>query len=103
MPRAPLSLETCVSYEESLAVRTTSAPRSHRHRAAHSVAGPPGRRAPRPRRVLRASSQGVWEKCPIRKNDSFRTFEEVFKLAQEKEVDLVLLGEANGGVRTDSR
>lgn len=37
--------------------------------------------------------QGVWENCPIRKNDSFRAFEEVFREAQARDVDMVLLGE----------
>ncbi len=36
--------------------------------------------------------QGVWEKDEIRKDDSFITFEEILQLAQQREVDLVLLG-----------
>lgn len=36
--------------------------------------------------------QGVWERDERRYNDSFETFEEVFKLAQEAKVDMVLLG-----------
>ena len=36
--------------------------------------------------------QGVWERDPIRKDDSFRTFEEIFQIAKELQVDLVLLG-----------
>lgn len=36
--------------------------------------------------------QGVWEKDEIRKNDSFRTFKEIFELANDQKVDMVLLG-----------
>lgn len=36
--------------------------------------------------------RGVWEKDELRKDDSFRTFEEVFKIAREYECDMVLLG-----------
>lgn len=36
--------------------------------------------------------QGVWEKDEIRKDDSFAAFEEILQLAQEQEVDLLLLG-----------
>ena len=36
--------------------------------------------------------QGVWEKDEFRKDDSFIAFEEILKLAQKEEVDLVLLG-----------
>lgn len=36
--------------------------------------------------------QGVWEKDEIRKDDSFTAFEEILQLAQEHEVDLLLLG-----------
>ncbi|EFJ52429.1 hypothetical protein VOLCADRAFT_55838, partial [Volvox carteri f. nagariensis] len=35
---------------------------------------------------------GVWEKDETRRDDSFRTFEEVLQLAVEKRVDTVLLG-----------
>ena len=34
----------------------------------------------------------MWEKDEIRKDDSFVAFEEILKLAQKEEVDLVLLG-----------
>ena len=41
---------------------------------------------------LRLSTpQGVWEKDEIRKDDSFTAFEEILQLAQEQEVDLLLL------------
>lgn len=36
--------------------------------------------------------QGVWESDPIRKDDSFETFEEIFKIAKAQKVDFVLLG-----------
>jgi double-strand break repair protein MRE11 len=36
--------------------------------------------------------QGVWEKDEERKHDSFRSFEEVLRLALEHDVDLLLLG-----------
>ena len=36
--------------------------------------------------------KGVWEKDQVRKDDSFVTFEEVFKVAKEMKVDFVLLG-----------
>jgi hypothetical protein len=36
--------------------------------------------------------QGVWESDPIRKDDSFETFEEIFKIAHAQKVDFVLLG-----------
>lgn len=36
--------------------------------------------------------QGVWEKDEIRKDDSFRAFEEVLKTATQLNVDFVLLG-----------
>ena len=36
--------------------------------------------------------KGVWEKDEVRKDDSFTTFEEVFKVAAEMSVDFVLLG-----------
>ena len=35
---------------------------------------------------------GYLENDPIRGNDSFITFEEIFKIAKEREVDFVLLG-----------
>lgn len=37
--------------------------------------------------------QGVWEKDEVRKDDSFRSFEEVFEIAARNDADLVLLGE----------
>lgn len=45
-------------------------------------------------RILVATDNhlGVWEKDEIRKDDSFTAFEEILKLAQKEEVDLVLLG-----------
>lgn len=36
--------------------------------------------------------QGVWEDDPIRKDDSFNTFEEIFSIAKSWNVDFVLLG-----------
>ena len=36
--------------------------------------------------------QGVWEQDEIRKDDSFATFEEIFEIAHEHSVDMVLLG-----------
>lgn len=36
--------------------------------------------------------QGVCERDPIRGDDSFQTFEEIFKIAKERKVDFVLLG-----------
>ena len=36
--------------------------------------------------------QGVWEKDPVRKDDSFETFDEIFRIALERDVDFVLLG-----------
>ena len=36
--------------------------------------------------------QGVWEKDPVRKDDSFVSFDEIFKIALERDVDFVLLG-----------
>ena len=36
--------------------------------------------------------QGVWEKDPVRKEDSFVSFEEVMQKAVEMDVDMVLLG-----------
>ncbi|GAB4820162.1 hypothetical protein N2152v2_007208 [Parachlorella kessleri] len=38
------------------------------------------------------SLPGVWEKDEIRKDDSFVSFEEVFEIAAQQNVDLVLLG-----------
>lgn len=37
------------------------------------------------------TSQGVWEKDEIRKDDSFRAFEEVLELAVQNNVDFILL------------
>lgn len=37
-------------------------------------------------------TQGVWEKDPVRADDSFRSFEEVLDLAREHKADMVLLG-----------
>lgn len=39
-----------------------------------------------------ATPQGVWEKDEVRRDDSFRAFEEVLQLAAKLEVDMVLLG-----------
>ncbi len=36
--------------------------------------------------------QGVWEKDPVRRDDSFETFDEIFRIALERDVDFVLLG-----------
>ena len=36
--------------------------------------------------------QGVWERDEIRKDDSFEAFEEILHLAEEQDVDLILLG-----------
>ena len=36
--------------------------------------------------------QGVWEKDEDRKHDSFRAFEEILQMAQEHDVDMLLLG-----------
>jgi double-strand break repair protein MRE11 len=44
------------------------------------------------RNPTRRPLQGVWEKDETRRDDSFRTFEEVLQLAVEKQVDLVILG-----------
>ena len=35
---------------------------------------------------------GVWERDEIRREDSFEAFEEIFQLAQDHDVDMVLLG-----------
>ena len=37
-------------------------------------------------------TQGVWEKDAERKEDSFKTFEEVLQMAVEHEADFLLLG-----------
>lgn len=34
----------------------------------------------------------MWENDPVRKDDSFRTFEEIFEIAASNKVDMVLLG-----------
>lgn len=36
--------------------------------------------------------QGVWEKEEDRKHDSFKAFEEILQLAQQHDVDMLLLG-----------
>ena len=41
---------------------------------------------------LPALPQGVWEKDEVRKDDSFRSFEEVFEIAAGNNSDMVLLG-----------
>ncbi|KAK9814095.1 hypothetical protein WJX72_000558 [[Myrmecia] bisecta] len=45
-------------------------------------------------RILIATDNhlGVWEKDEVRKDDSFITFEEILSLAQQQQVDMVLLG-----------
>ncbi len=42
--------------------------------------------------TVSACLQGVWERDPVRKDDSFVSFEEVMAKALEMEVDMVLLG-----------
>lgn len=41
---------------------------------------------------MNAPLQGVWENDPVRKDDSFRTFEEIFEIAKQHRADMVLLG-----------
>lgn len=44
------------------------------------------------------STQGVWEKDEIRKNDSFEAFEEIMQKAAEYQVDIVLLGRIRAAI-----
>ncbi|KAK9865783.1 hypothetical protein WJX84_006073 [Apatococcus fuscideae] len=45
-------------------------------------------------RILIATDNhlGVWEKDELRKNDSFKSFEEILQLAVQQNVDMILLG-----------